>query len=60
MNLMNMEKNIMVMTTNYYLKVNIIMEKEMEMEKNLMMSAELYLKANIIMAKEMDMEKNMS
>ena len=32
MNLMNMEKNIMVMMINYYLKVNIIMEKEMDME----------------------------
>ena len=35
MNLMNMEKNIMAMMINYYLKVNIIMEKEMDMEKNM-------------------------
>ena len=32
---MNMEKNIMVMMINYYLKVNITMEKEMEFEKNI-------------------------
>ena len=35
MNQMNMEKNIMVIMINYYLKVNIIMEKEMEFEKNI-------------------------
>ena len=32
---MKMEKNIMIMMINYYLKVNIIMEKEMEFEKNI-------------------------
>ena len=32
---MNMKKNIMVIMINYYLKVNIIMEKEMEFEKNI-------------------------
>ena len=32
---MNMEKNIMAMMINYYLKAIIIMEKEMDMEKNM-------------------------
>ena len=37
MNLMNKEKNLMVMMIIYYMKVNITMEKKMELEENMMM-----------------------
>ena len=33
---MEKDKNLMVQMSNYYLKVNIKMEKEMEKEKNIM------------------------
>jgi len=50
---MEKEKKIMEL----YLKENILMDKEMEKEKNIMMI--LYLKVNILMEKEMEKEKNM-
>ena len=43
---------------NYYLKVNIIMEKEMEKEKNFIMILHQNLKDNIYMDKKMVKEKN--
>ena len=41
---------------NYYLKVNIIMEKEMEMAKNIITQT-LNIKENLKMERGMDMEK---
>ena len=40
------------------MKENILMEKEMEKEKNIMIMVLYYLKENILMEKEMEKEKN--
>ena len=53
-----MEKVKNIIMVNYYLKVNIIMEKEMVKEKYIMIMVNYYLKVNIIMEKEMVKEKN--
>jgi len=52
------EKNIIIGMVNYYLKVNIQMEKEMEKEKNITLIANYNLKVNIWMENDMAKEKN--
>ena len=44
---MEKEKNIIIIQRKYYLKENIKMGKEMEKEKNLIMTILYYLKENI-------------
>ena len=63
---MEKEKNMMI-RVNYYLRKNIQMEKEMDLEKNIIINiitiliniAQLFLKELIKMGKNMEKEKNM-